>query len=105
MFTTTAIGAEFVGLSTKEIQRNPALLLQGLPYALSLVTILSIQKLGYYFTTRYYQIPTTLPYLIPAPFFLGTLGAFIQKRSPPPHRRAIFDMGMVGSLAGLLVTL
>lgn len=105
LFTTTAIGAEFVGLSTREIQNNPALLLQGLPYALPLLAILSVHELGSYFTTRHYQIPTTLPYFIPIPFFLGTLGAFIQRRSPPPHRKALFDIGMVSSLAGLMVTL
>lgn len=105
LFTTTAIGAEFVGLSTKEIQNNPALLLQGLPYALPLLTILSIHELAHYFTTRHYQIPSTLPYFIPIPFFLGTLGAFIQRRSPPPHRKALFDLGIAGSVAGLIVTL
>jgi membrane-associated protease RseP (regulator of RpoE activity) len=48
---------------------------------------------------------TTLPYFIPVPFFLGTLGAFIQMRSPVPHRKALFDVGIAGPLAGLIITL
>lgn len=105
LFTTTAIGADFAGLSSKQIQSNPTLLLQGLPYALALMAILSIHELGHYFTSVYYRMQTTLPYFIPVPFFLGTLGAFIQMRSPVPHRKALFDVGIAGPAAGLLMAL
>ena len=105
LLTTTAIGADLVGLSTKQVQSNPALLVQGLPYALALMAILSIHELGHYFTSVYYRMQTTLPYFIPVPFFLGTLGAFIQMRSPVPHRKALFDVGIAGPVAGLLMAL
>lgn len=105
LLTTTAIGAELAGISAKQVQSNPALLFQGLPYAVALLSILSIHELGHYFTSVYYRMQTTLPYFIPVPFFLGTLGAFIQMRSPVPHRKALFDVGIAGPLAGLVITL
>lgn len=84
---------------------NPGLLLLGLPYALALMTILGIHELGHYLTAQFYRIRATLPYFIPVPFFLGTFGAFIQIRSPVPNRKALFDVGIAGPLAGLVVTL
>ncbi len=85
--------------------KNPQLLLQGLPYALSLMTILGIHELGHYFTAKFYKIQTTLPYFIPVPFFLGTFGAYIQMRTPAPNRKALFDVGLAGPLAGFIVTI
>ncbi|MBW4574970.1 MAG: site-2 protease family protein [Aphanothece sp. CMT-3BRIN-NPC111] len=105
LFTTTVIGAEIAGISSKQLQSNPAVLLQGLPYALALMTILGIHELGHYFTAVFYKIRTTLPYFIPLPFFLGTFGAFIQMRSPIPNRKALFDLGISGPLSGFIVTL
>jgi membrane-associated protease RseP (regulator of RpoE activity) len=60
---------------------------------------------GHYLATRYHKLKSTLPYFIPVPFFLGTFGAFIQMRSPMPNRRALFDIGIAGPLAGLVVSL
>jgi membrane-associated protease RseP (regulator of RpoE activity) len=87
------------------IQSHPAILLQGLPYALTLIFILGIHELGHYIVARYYKIRSTLPYFIPVPFFLGTFGAFIQMRSPVPHRKALFDVSIAGPIAGFVATL
>jgi membrane-associated protease RseP (regulator of RpoE activity) len=84
---------------------NPSLLAPGLPYAIALMTILGIHELGHYVMARRYKIKATLPYFIPVPFFLGTFGAFIQIRSPIPNRKALFDVGIAGPLAGLVATL
>jgi membrane-associated protease RseP (regulator of RpoE activity) len=81
------------------------ILLQGLPYALGLMTILGIHELGHYLTARFYKIRSTLPYFIPMPFFLGTFGAFIQMRSPIPNRKALFDVSVAGPIAGFIATL
>jgi membrane-associated protease RseP (regulator of RpoE activity) len=108
LFTTTLVGTVIAGVPVetgRELIDNPALLLKGLPYALSLITILGIHELGHYLTARFYRIRTTLPYFIPVPFFLGTFGAFIQMRSPVPNRKVLFDVGIAGPLAGLVVTL
>ena len=105
LLTTIRAGVEIAGISSDQMQETPGLFLMGLPYALSLLAILGTHELGHYITARYYRIRTTLPYFIPFPFFLGTFGAFIQLRSPVPNRRALFDVGIAGPLAGLLMTL
>ncbi|MEQ8973631.1 MAG: site-2 protease family protein [Coleofasciculus sp. C1-SOL-03] len=106
LFTTTVVGAtQIAGLSAEQVQSNPEALLRGLPYALALMAILGIHELGHYLVALYYKIRTTLPYFIPVPFFLGTFGAFIQMRSPVPNRKALFDVGIAGPVAGLLVAL
>jgi membrane-associated protease RseP (regulator of RpoE activity) len=105
LFTTTGIGAYIAGVSEEALRADPRLFFQGLPYGLSLMVILGIHELGHYLMARRYRIRATLPYFIPIPFFLGTFGAFIQLRSPVPNRRALFDVGIAGPLAGLVMTL
>jgi len=109
LLTTTIAGLRFSdsAITSQTLRNDPQLLLQGLPYALALLAILGIHELGHYFTARRYQIKASLPYFIPMPFSLfpiGTLGAFIQQRSPVPNRKALFDVGIAGPLAGLIAT-
>lgn len=105
LFTTTVIGVEISGIKPEQLQTDSSLLLQGLPYSLGLIAILGIHELSHYLAAIYYKIRTTLPYFIPIPFFLGTFGAFIQMRSPVPHRKALFDVSVAGPLGGFVVTL
>ena len=104
VFTTTIVGSQIAGVTEKTLQSNPYILLQGLPYSLALIAILGFHESGHYLAAKFYKIRTTLPYFIPIPFFLGTFGAFIQIRSPIPHRRALFDISIAGPLAGLVAT-
>ncbi len=104
-FTTMAIGVEIAGLSTKQLQSDPALLWLGLPYSLVLMGILITYESSHYLVALAHRLPTSPPFFIPLPFFLGTLGALVQLRSPIPHRRALFDISVAGPLAGLLVAL
>ncbi len=104
LLTTTWMGAIFTGITRDQLQNDPSLLIQGLPYALAIVTVLGIHELGHYLSAIYYKIKVTLPYFIPFPQFLGVLGAFVQLRSPIPHRRALFDVAITGPFAGLSVT-
>ena len=77
---------------------------RGWPYALSLILILGTHELGHYFAARYHRVNVTLPYFIPLPIgFFGTLGAFIQLREPMRNRKILFDVGVAGPLAGLIV--
>ena len=105
LFTTTIVGVEIAGANIQTLETDPTMLVKGLPYAFALMTILTIHELGHYLTARFYKIRSTLPYFIPIPIFLGTFGAFIQMRSPVPNRKALFDLGISGPLAGFVMTL
>ena len=82
---------------------HPWVMLTGLPFALTLLGILMAHEMGHYLTCRYYGIQATLPYFIPFPNLIGTMGAFIRIRSPFPNRRALFDVGVAGPLAGFVL--
>jgi membrane-associated protease RseP (regulator of RpoE activity) len=104
LLTTTIVGTAMAGIPAEKWQENLRLLLYGLPYSLGLIIILGIHELSHYLTAIRYKVITTLPYFIPTPFFLGTFGAFIQIKSPIPHRKALFDVGIAGPLGGFMVT-
>jgi membrane-associated protease RseP (regulator of RpoE activity) len=87
------------------IPAEPSLLWMGLPYSLSLLCILLAHEMGHYMACRRYGIDATLPYFLPFPSLLGTLGAFIRIRSPIYTRRALFDVGVAGPIAGFVVLL
>jgi len=87
------------------IGAHPILLLEGLPYSLTLMMILLAHELGHYYACRYYGIDASLPYFIPAPTPIGTFGAFIRIRSPIYTRRALFDVGVAGPIAGFVMLL
>ena len=42
----------------------------------------------------------TLPFFLPAPTLIGTMGAFIRIKSPIRSRKALFDIGIAGPIAG-----
>ncbi|MEP7199676.1 MAG: site-2 protease family protein [Chloroflexota bacterium] len=111
--TTTLVGAQYeqtcqgivggrIGL---DFLNEPLRLLAGLPFSLGVLAILGTHELGHYFTARKYHIAVTLPYFIPVPIGLGTLGAFIKLKAPIDSRKSLFDVGIAGPLAGLVVAL
>jgi membrane-associated protease RseP (regulator of RpoE activity) len=83
---------------------HPEHIAEGAVFASALLLILLAHEAGHYVACRLYGVDATLPYFIPAPpFFLaGTLGAFIKIKSPIPSKRALFDIGVAGPLAGFV---
>jgi len=78
----------------------------GLVYSLAIVLILLSHEMGHYLMCRKYGMRSTLPFFIPLPFPpFGTMGAVIQMKSPMPNRKALFDIGIAGPLAGLVLTI
>jgi hypothetical protein len=83
--------------------QQPSRLLLGLPFASTLMLILLAHEMGHYLYCCYYGVDATLPFFIPAPTLIGTLGAFIRIRSPIRSRTALFDIGIAGPIAGFVV--
>jgi Zn-dependent protease len=78
----------------------------GWPFAVSLLAILLAHEFGHYLAARYHRSAVTLPYFIPFPLsILGTMGAFIQLKSPPKNRNTLLDIGAAGPYAGLIVAI
>lgn len=82
---------------------DPSRLLLGIPFAATLLLILLAHEMGHYLCCVYYGVYATLPFFIPAPTLIGTLGAFIRIRSPIGSRKALFDIGIAGPIAGFIV--
>lgn len=77
-------------------------LTSGLLFSFTLLSILSAHEMGHYLACRLYDVRATLPYFLPAPLGIGTFGAFIKIKSPIPSKRALFDIGIAGPLAGFV---
>ena len=75
----------------------------GIPFSLTLMLILLAHELGHYLYCVKYKVSATLPFFIPFPTLIGTLGAFIRIRSPLRSRAVLFDIGIAGPIAGFLV--
>ena len=118
--TTTAIGARFMqnfldGQPTVSVEgdlwpwpwlfEDPSRFLLGWPFSLALLAILLTHEFGHYFACRAHGIPSTLPWVLPAPTLSGTVGAVIQLKGRIPDRLALMDIGAYGPLAGYLASL
>jgi membrane-associated protease RseP (regulator of RpoE activity) len=78
----------------------------GWTYALAVMGILVCHEAGHYIQAKRYRVPASLPYFIPMPFSpIGTMGAVIAMRGHMGNRKALFDIGISGPLAGLVPTL
>ena len=102
----TILSVLFTGASyeCQCIPQTPAHWVGGLPMMLSMMAILLAHEFGHYFAARYHRVAVTLPYFIPLPVIspVGTLGAFIQLRSPFKTKKQLFDIGVAGPIGGLI---
>lgn len=88
-----------------DFPKHPWLLLEGLPFAVTLLLILLAHEMGHYVACLHYGIDASLPYFLPVPTLIGTVGAVIRIRSPIYTKRALFDVGIAGPLAGFALLL
>jgi len=84
---------------------HPGRLLAGWPFAATVMLFFLAHEMGHYLCCRRYGIYATLPFFIPAPTPIGTMGAVILIRSPIRSRTALFDVGIAGPIAGFVVAL
>ncbi|HST08967.1 MAG TPA: site-2 protease family protein, partial [Terriglobales bacterium] len=85
------------------IWHHPSRLLLGIRFSACLMLILLAHEMGHYLACMRYNVDATLPFFIPFPSLIGTMGAFIRIRSPIYSRRALFDIGIAGPIAGFAV--
>jgi membrane-associated protease RseP (regulator of RpoE activity) len=102
LFTTMICGAELFGV---DILNEPLQLYRGLPFTLAIMAILCSHEMAHYIVAKYHGMEASLPYFIPIPIFIGTMGAVIRYKGPVPNRKALFDVGIAGPLVGLLVSI
>ncbi|HPR62730.1 MAG TPA: site-2 protease family protein [Thermoanaerobaculia bacterium] len=114
LITTTLIGGLWFGTDYENAETlsglgmaliHPENLIRGLLFSLPTLFILLAHEMGHYFACRIHRVDATLPYFIPVPFGIGTLGAFIKIKEPIPSKRQLFDIGAGGPLAGFVATL
>lgn len=82
---------------------HPARFWAGWPFAFTVMLFFLAHEMGHYLYCRYYGIRATLPFFIPAPTPIGTMGAVILIRSRIRSRAALFDVGIAGPIAGFVV--
>ena len=103
-----SLPSHYIQLIIESVQllfTNAEILAYGLKFSLSLLFILACHEAGHYIACRIYRVDATLPYFIPTPPLIGpagTLGAFIKILSPLPSRKATFDIGVAGPIAGFI---
>ena len=103
-----SIPSKYSGIISTAVQylvSNVDNLQYGLSFSLSLLFILISHEMGHYVACRIYGVDATLPYFIPTPPLIGpagTFGAFIKIMSPMPSRKAVFDIGVAGPIAGFI---
>lgn len=98
-FPSSGAGVIWRILTDREI------LATGLAFSLPLMAILLAHEMGHYVACRRHNLDATLPFFIPVPFGIGTMGAFIRIRSPLLTKRELVDVGASGPIAGFVVSL
>src|SRR5438067_8753756 len=85
--------------------QNPENLVLGIPFSVTLLGILLAHEMGHFVLAQRNHVYATLPFFLPAPTLIRTMGAFIRIRSPIRSRAALFDIGIAGPIAGFIAAL
>jgi membrane-associated protease RseP (regulator of RpoE activity) len=83
---------------------DPLAMWQAWPFMIAILGVLGVHEMGHYVMSRYHKVDASLPYFIPVPTLIGTMGAVIKMKGRMPDRKALFDIGVAGPLAGLIAT-
>jgi membrane-associated protease RseP (regulator of RpoE activity) len=103
VFTTLFVGAQWYYIPITGIEEIPRIL-EAWPFTVAILGVLAVHEFGHYVMIRYHDVDASLPYFIPFPSLIGTMGAVIRMRGRIPNRKALFDIGVAGPLAGLVAT-
>ncbi len=107
LFVATVLSTLFAGAYfwyQIPVFQAPLRSLEAWPFTLAIMGVLGIHELGHWAMSRYHGVEASLPYFIPLPTYIGSMGAVIRMRGRIPDRRALFDIGAAGPLAGLVAT-
>ena len=107
LFVTTLLTTMIAGSITAgaDLLGDPFALLEGIPFAASLMAILGVHELGHFIASRRHRVRATLPLFIPGIWPFGTFGALIKIKSLIPDRRVLLDIGVAGPLSGFMAAL
>jgi membrane-associated protease RseP (regulator of RpoE activity) len=107
LFAATVLSTLFAGSVfwyQIPITEEPWRMVEAWPFTAAIIGVLGIHELGHYVLSRYHGVQASLPYFIPVPTYIGSLGAVIKMEGRIPDRKALFDIGVAGPLAGLVAT-
>jgi membrane-associated protease RseP (regulator of RpoE activity) len=114
LFVATCLSTFFVGLTgwdflaliTDPVDMVRQNWWQGMAYMLAVMGILLAHEMGHFLQAVRYGVPASLPWFIPLPITpLGTMGAVIALGGSQANRKELFDIGLTGPLAGLVLAL
>lgn len=106
LLLATILSTLYVGTMWYHIDPSSDILsiLDAWPFAAGVILVLGVHELGHYLMSRVHGVQASLPYFLPVPTIFGTMGAVIKIRGRIPDRRALFDIGVAGPIAGLVAT-
>lgn len=108
LFVVTCLSTLWAGVGIGGVNLSDgwwAGITHGLRYAIPVMTILICHEMGHFIQAWRYGVHSSFPFFIPMPFSpIGTFGAVIAMEPRIGGRRALFDIGISGPLAGLVPT-
>lgn len=101
LFVATFISTSFFG---SMLYGEPNLV-GGVIFSLAILFILGSHEMAHFFTAKRWKMKVSLPYFIPFPTIIGTLGALIKQRGAIPSRRALLEVGASGPIVGFFASI